>query len=159
MENKLPHVSNDGRHPQHAPVLTVWRMTLGTDKVSTILPTIIDGFMEQSVGGNADPMWMRQLPLAVSNIWMSILPVGWIGEWHESPAPQWVVPLSGRWFVETQDGKRVEMGPGDIHWGEDINTSGPQERRGHRSGQIGDVPCVQLMIQFHANATFPSASS
>ena len=42
---------------------------------------------------------------------VTVQPVGWVGTWHENPAPQWIVPLSGRWWVESMDGKRVEMGP------------------------------------------------
>jgi hypothetical protein len=141
-----------------SPAVTVLRMTKDGSGTSTILPAGIDGFVRRSVGGGADPMWMRHLPSCVSDIWIAILPVGWIGEWHESPAPQWVVPLSGRWFIETQDGERVEMGPGDIHWGEDIGTSGPADRRGHRSGQIGGEPCVQLMVQLQPGTRFPENS-
>jgi hypothetical protein len=76
------------------------------------------------------------------------LPVGWVGEWHENPEPQWIVPLSGRWFVETMDGKRVEMGPGDLSFGNDQNTKfDAQGRRGHRSGTVGDQPCITMMVQ------------
>ncbi len=32
------------------------------------------------------------------------------------------VTLSGRWFVETMDGHRVEMGPGEISFAEDQGT-------------------------------------
>ncbi|MGI9024128.1 MAG: hypothetical protein ACR2GP_00810 [Burkholderiaceae bacterium] len=48
--------------------------------------------------------------------------VGWVGEWHENPKPQWIVPMSGRWFVESMDGRRAEMGMGDISFGEDQRT-------------------------------------
>lgn len=75
----------------------------------------------------------------------------WMGrEWHESPKPQWVVPLSDQWFIETQDGARPEMGSGDIYWGQDIDTRAVDDNRGHRSGQIGNEPCVHLMIQLKA---------
>jgi hypothetical protein len=93
-------------------------------------------------------MWMRQIPGEVAAVFLTVLPVGWVGEWHESPKPQWVVPLSGRWFIETQDGSRVEMGPGDIHWGQDIDTRAIDGGRGHRSGQIGAEPCALLLVQF-----------
>ena len=59
---------------------------------------------------------MREFADTVKTVWFNIMPLGWIGEWHPRPSLQWVVPSSGRWFIETQDGKRVEMGPGDIHW-------------------------------------------
>ena len=64
---------------------------------------------------------------------VTVLPVGWVGDWHENPRPQWIIPLSGRWFVETMDGARVEMGPGEMSFGEDQGTrprrpQGPQVR-------------------------------
>jgi hypothetical protein len=77
-------------------------------------------------------------------------PVGRVGEEHSSPALQWEVPLSGRWFIETQDGTRIEMGPGDIHWGADLGGDGANQLVAHRSGQLGDIPCVQMMVQFHS---------
>lgn len=53
----------------------------------------------------------------------TVLPVNWVGKWHENPQPQWIIPLSGRWFVETTDGMRVEMGTGEISFGGDQNTN------------------------------------
>ena len=44
---------------------------------------------------------------------------GEIGEWHENPMPQWIMPRRGRWRVETMDGVIVDMGPGDISFGGD----------------------------------------
>jgi hypothetical protein len=77
-----------------------------------------------------------------------VLPVGWVGEWHENPKPQWIIPLSGRWFVETMDGKRVEMGPGEVSFGGDQNTKpDAQGRKGHRSGTVGDQPAVTMLVQ------------
>ena len=77
-----------------------------------------------------------------------VLSVGWVGEWHENPKPQWIVPLSGCWFVETMDGTRVEMGPGELSLGNDQNTrTDAQGRRGHRPGTVGDKSCVIMMVQ------------
>ncbi len=60
----------------------------------------------------------------------TVQPVGWVGDWHENPAPQWIVPLSGRWWVEAMDGTRVEMGAGEFSFGEDQgctkDAEGPQ---------------------------------
>ena len=77
--------------------------------------------------------WMRRITGRITGGWFVVLPAGWVGIWHESPEPQWGIPLSGRWFIETRDGKRVEMGPGDIHRGADIGTAGQQ---GHSSGRM-----------------------
>jgi hypothetical protein len=83
----------------------------------------------------------------LSDLGLGLVVVG--GDEHvERLAADLVVPLSGRWFIETQDGTRVEMGPGEIHWAQDPNTRKVNGDVGHRSGQVGDEPCVQLMVQF-----------
>jgi uncharacterized membrane protein YphA (DoxX/SURF4 family) len=64
----------------------------------------------------------RRQDAGCATVFVTVLPVGWIGDWHENPKPQWIIPLSGRWFVESMDGQRVEMGPGEISFGEDKNT-------------------------------------
>jgi hypothetical protein len=57
-------------------------------------------------------------------------------------------PLSGRWFVGSMDGQRVEMGPGEISFGGDQNAKETEGRKGHLSGVVGDEPAVLLLIQF-----------
>ena len=47
-------------------------------------------------------------------MFVTVLPVGWVADRHENPRPQWIIPLSGRWFVSSMDGVRVEMGPGEM---------------------------------------------
>ena len=132
------------------PTMPYWRLFTGEDGFSSVAASLLDDFTEQSVGGKAAAMWMRAVPGTVEAVWFAILPVGWVGEWHESPMRQWVVTLSGRWFIETQDGLRIEMGPGDTHWGEDLGTRQVNGNHGHRSGQLGDEPCAHLLVQFCA---------
>ena len=81
---------------------------------------------------------------------VTVLPVGWTGTWHENPAPQWIVPLSGEWFVESMDGQRVELGAGEISFGEDQGCVETDGRIGHRSGTVGDKPAVLMLVQFDA---------
>lgn len=131
--------------PPTMPYLSMWTRP---DGLSSIGRAELGDFVRGSVGGKASPLWMRDMPGVVEKVFFNIMEPGWEGEWHESPKPQWVVPLSGRWFIETQDGTRVEMGPGDIHWGQDLGTVEIDGGTGHRSGQLGDEPCVQLMVQF-----------
>jgi quercetin dioxygenase-like cupin family protein len=152
MKSTLPPLGNNGQDINNPPIMPFWEMRIAPGGGSTIEQSLLDGFIRQSVSGDAAAIWMRQFPGTVKAVWFNILPVGWVGEWHPSPALQWVVPLSGRWFIETQDRIRVEMGPGDIHWGADIAGSTGDDEIGHRSGQLGDVPCVQLMVQFHDTA-------
>lgn len=71
--------------------------------------------------------------------------------WHENPAPQWIVPISGRWYVETMDGDRVEMGPGELSFGADQNCCRVGEAQGHRSGAIGPENAVLMLIQVESD--------
>jgi hypothetical protein len=132
---------------QENPAITYYRLDRRDDALSTIFPAELAHFIPRSVGGCAAPTWTRDVPDRFDNVSFLVLPVGWIGEWHESPFPQWVVVLRGRWFIETQDGKRVQMGPGDLHWGADQDTALVDGGRGHRSGQLGSEPCTLMMIQ------------
>jgi hypothetical protein len=64
------------------------------------------------------------------------------------PEAQWIVPLSGRWFVETMDGARVEMGPGEVSLGNDQHSKvDAQGRRGHRSRTVGGEPAKLIIVQ------------
>jgi hypothetical protein len=146
----LGPVSNDGRDEANPPRIPYYSLRAEPGGVSSLATCALDGFVAKSVGGRAAAMWMHDFPGEVEAMFFAVSPVGWVGEWHESPKPQWMVPLSGHWFIEAQDGSRVEMGPGDIHWGQDLGTRVIDGAQGHRSGQIGAEPCVQLMLQFKA---------
>jgi hypothetical protein len=148
---KSANPGNDGRDEARPPVMPFFHMWTGPDGTSRLERCSMTGFALESIGGGAAPQWMRDCPGEVEAVKFAVLPRGWVGEWHESPKPQWVVPLAGRWFLETQDGTRVEMGPGDIHFGQDQGTQDDGGRKGHRSGQVGDEPCVQMMVQFRVS--------
>ncbi len=80
----------------------------------------------------------------------TVQPVGWVGEWHENPAPQWIVPLSGRWWIESMDGTRIEQGAGRVLVRRGPGLHRTQDgRKGHRSGTIGDQPAVLMTVQLH----------
>jgi len=84
-----------------------------------------------------------------STVVFTVQPVGWVGEWHENPAPQWIVVLSGRWFIESMDGARIEQGPGEFSFGEDQDCIATHGRKGHRSGTLGAEPCRLMTVQLH----------
>ncbi|MEO9148788.1 MAG: cupin domain-containing protein [Burkholderiaceae bacterium] len=105
---------------------------------------------ELSAVGPADPQWNNQQEKVSSTVVFTVQPVGWVGDWHENPAPQWIVVLSGRWFIESMDGTRIEQGPGEFSFGEDQGcTKSADGRKGHRSGTIGDQPAVLMTVQLH----------
>lgn len=126
------------------PHLEYWHVYTDENGISRQEKALLKNFVEKSVGGDADPQWMNLLQQSGKRILLMDLPANWVGEWHENPAPQWIIPLSGRWFVETMDGQRVEMGPGDLSFGADQGTN---EGKGHRSGSLDGKPCQMMVIQ------------
>ncbi|MFF0910015.1 hypothetical protein ACFWZW_04900 [Microbacterium enclense] len=149
-------LDNDGRDRDDPPALPFLHMWADVDGRTRLNASALRGFGLQSVGGGADPQWMRPFPGDVASMTFAVLPIGWVGQWHPSPRAQWVVPLRGRWFLETQDGARVEMGPGDIHFGQDTDTAEIDGRSGHLSGTVGDEPCHQLILQFTESPGAPT---
>ena len=92
----------------------------------------------------AAPIWSALHYSGPTKVFTLILMPGEVGEWHENPKPQWIIPLRGRWCVETMDGIVVEMGPGEISFGGDQET---KQNRGHRSWAVGEKPAELLLIQ------------
>lgn len=132
-----------------APRVSYWHIWTDKDGVSHQDRCALENFHWKGVGPAA-PQWNARQPTSEATVVVTVQPVGWVGEWHENPAPQWIVPLSGRWFVESMDGTRVEMGPGEISFGEDQNCVADRAgHKGHRSGTVGDEPAVLLTVQLH----------
>lgn len=99
--------------------------------------------------GPADPQWNDKMARGEATVVFTVQPVGWVGDWHENPAPQWIVVLSGRWWIEAMDGTRIEQGPGQFSFGGDQNCIERDGRQGHRSGTVGDQPCTLMTVQLH----------
>jgi hypothetical protein len=89
------------------------------------------------------------MPTGESTVIFTVQPVGWVGDWHENPAPQWIIVLSGRWFIESMDGMRIEQGPGEFSFGEDQDCIEKNGRKGHRSGTLGTEACCLMTVQLH----------
>lgn len=137
-----------------SPTVPYPHVYIDADGHSRIHQCSMHSFALDSVGGRAAPQWLSKLADDIESVTFSVLPVGWVGDWHPNPKPQWVIPLSGRWFVQTQDGTRIEMGPGEVHLGEDQNCSPDDDGNiGHLSGTVGDEPCAQMMIALATDPT------
>ncbi len=131
------------------PEIFYWHLWTDAEGVSHQQKCSLTEFAFKGVG-NAAPQWNDKQARGESTVVFTVQPVGWVGDWHENPAPQWIVPLSGRWWVEAMDGTRVEFGPGEISLGEDQNCKADaQGRKGHRSGTIGDEPARLMTVQLH----------
>ena len=138
------------------PSVPYWHLWTDADGVSRQKQCAMIHFALKSIQEPAAAQWQGDKTSGAMSMMVTVLPVGWIGEWHENPKPQWIIPLSGRWFVESMDGARVEMGSGEISFGGDQNCRAVAGKRGHRSGTVGDAPAVLMIVQFD-NAPSPSA--
>jgi hypothetical protein len=131
-----------------SPQVPYWHLWVDDQGVSHQQQCHLTQYEAQSIGP-ADPQWNNKQPRSDATVVFTVQPVGWVGEWHENPAPQWIIVLSGRWFIESMDGTRVEQGPGEFSFGEDQGCVTREGRLGHRSGTIGDQPAVLMTVQLH----------
>ena len=142
-------MTNQDEKSGHKPTVGYWHLWADDEGVSHQRQCELAHFELGSVG-DAAPQWNDEQPRGETTVVFTVLPVGWTGEWHENPTPQWIVPLSGRWFVEAMDATRREFGVGELSLGEDQNcTEDAEGRKGHRSGTLGDEPCVLMCVQLH----------
>ena len=133
------------------PSVPYWHLWTDEAGVSSQKQCSLEEFGLKGVGG-ADPQWNNKQETVSSTVVFTVQPVGWVGDWHENPAPQWIVVLSGRWWIESMDGTRIEQGPGEFSFGEDQGcTKDADGRKGHRSGTIGDEPAMLMTVQLHVD--------
>jgi hypothetical protein len=133
------------------PEVSYWHVWTDAEGVSRQSRCTMTAFTLSSISAPAKPQWLGAKTHADADISVTVLPVGWLGDWHENPKPQWIIPLSGRWFVETMDGMRVEMGAGEVSFGEDQGTRRQAGKQGHLSGTVGDEPAVLMLVQFEGD--------
>ncbi len=130
------------------PSVGYWHVWTDHDGLSRQSQCTIESFASETISPPAPPQWQHRLGTGEAVVLVTVQPVGWIGTWHENPKPQWIIPLSGRWFVETMDGQRVEMGAGELSFGEDQGTRADERgRKGHLSGTVGNEPAVLMVVQ------------
>jgi hypothetical protein len=79
-------------------------------------------------------------PSPATGVAMTMLPVGWYGDWHPTPRLQWWFQLAGELDVGTSDGDSRHFSPGDIVRVED--TTG----RGHTTAVAGTDPVVAVYV-------------
>lgn len=131
---------------QENPRVAYWHLYVDEDGMSRQKRCEMTQFELDSMG-EAEPQWKGNKTNDQMSVMVTVMPVGWRGTWHENPAPQWIIPLSGRWSVEAMDGTRKEFGPGDISFGEDQGCAEIDGKKGHRSATVGDAPAVLMLVQ------------
>ena len=134
--------------PGPKPSVPYWRLYVDEAGVSRQRECRLTEWELKGVGP-ADPQWNDKQARGEATVVFTTQPVGWVGDWHENPAPQWIVVLSGRWFIESMDGTRIEQGPGEVSFGEDQGCTETDGKKGHRSGTLGEAPCTLMTVQLH----------
>ncbi|WP_255475741.1 cupin domain-containing protein [Synechococcus sp. BIOS-E4-1] len=120
-----------------------WRVWVNEEGESCQTRNLFKNHEKTIFAMGTSPIWSAVHYSGAATIITLLLMPKEVKNWHENPKPQWIIPLKGRWGVETMDGMVVEMGPGDISFGGDQGTRG---RQGHRSWAIGDTPVELLLI-------------
>jgi hypothetical protein len=133
------------------PEVAYWHLWTGEDGMTHQTECRLTEFEVARVGPAA-PQWNDPQRRGEATVVFTVQPVGWVGDWHENPAPQWIVVLSGRWWIESMDGTRIEQGPGEFSLGEDQGSIASGGRQGHRSGTVGTEPAVLMTVQMHVPA-------
>ena len=129
-----------------------WHLWCGDDGISRQQQCTISDFALGVLGPGDSPQFSRPL-FDDGNAFVTYLPVGWTADWHENHVPKWIYVLKGAWSVESMDGTKVVIRAGEYSYGGDQGCiTGADGRRGHLSAQVGDEPCVQLIIQRNDDA-------
>jgi hypothetical protein len=89
----------------------------------------------------AVPAFEVSTPIAVSLARFSVMPPGWVGDWHPAPRRQYSLHLAGELEVEVGDGRVCRFGPGSIVLLEDVSG------QGHRTRVVGEQPVVGVFMQ------------
>lgn len=139
--------------PGSKPTMSYWHVYTNAEGVSEQRRFELTNFELKGVDPQTAPQWNDKMDPSQAGVTFTVLPVGWVGNWHENPKPQWIAILSGRWFVETMDGHRVEMGAGELMFGEDQNTKPRDGRKGHLSGTVGSEPCTMIVTGLDVTPT------
>lgn len=100
-------------NPGHKPSVAYWHLWVDANGTSHQQLCHLTDYELKGVG-LAEPQWNDRQGTHPSTVVFTVQPVGWVGDWHENPAPQWIVVLSGRWWIESMDGTRIEQGAGRI---------------------------------------------
>lgn len=97
--------------------------------------------------------WIKKLAQQVGHnpvvdVVFTELQPGFDNPWHTAPSTQLVITLSGTWYVKTSgDGVRRDCEPGHVLFQDNCRIEGADRQPEHYSGNDGDVPCRQMIVQ------------
>lgn len=131
------------------PTISYWDNWTDPQGVTHLTKCKMSTFHEDSIPTDGDKALLSSPHDGPATVTMRVQPPHWKGGWNESHQVQWIVPLSGIYFVKAMDGSSVELNPGDILLSEDVApaTHG-SDPKGHLSGNVGDAPVALQILQF-----------
>lgn len=133
---------------EQAPTMWYWHNWADKSGISHMTKCPIRNFDLKTMSRPAGPQWQDRLAPGAAQMIFTVQPAHWNGTWHPDPKVQWIIPLSGSWYVTAMDGTKVVMGPGEISLGEDQRSVRDGAGRiGHYAGNVGDGPVQLLVIQ------------
>ncbi|MBS1063577.1 hypothetical protein JK185_11055 [Gluconobacter wancherniae] len=134
------------------PTLIYWDNWTDKQGVSHLTKCKLSAFRQTPSIAGEDKVWAGTEHTGMATVITKVQPPKWKGGWSETRQVQWVVPLSGTYFVQAMDGTSVELNAGDMLLSEDQNSVRDHDGHvGHLSGNVGD-DAVALMITQFANA-------
>ncbi len=74
------------------PTISYWHVWADHNGVSHQSRCQIEDFIQKGIAPDTSPQWLSQLKQSGATITFTVLPVGWVGNWHENPKPQWTSP-------------------------------------------------------------------
>jgi quercetin dioxygenase-like cupin family protein len=80
-------------------------------------------------------------PIQVALAQFSMMPPGWVGDWHPAPRRQYSLHLAGELEVEVGDGRVCRFGPGSVVLLEDVSG------KGHRTRVVGGEAVVTVFLR------------
>lgn len=127
------------------PYSNIWADDKGHTHISKC---VLTGLKLHGFAPPAAPYYMGIAPENIKSIVYSVIPVGWYGDWHHAPGPQWVIDLSGEWEVKATDGTTLRQGPGQFQFNSDESSFAEKagDHVGHTARQVGKVPDVRVII-------------
>eukprot|EP01026_Neomeris_dumetosa_P069417 TRINITY_DN6863_c0_g1_i5.p1 TRINITY_DN6863_c0_g1~~TRINITY_DN6863_c0_g1_i5.p1 ORF type:complete len:199 (-),score=19.13 TRINITY_DN6863_c0_g1_i5:98-694(-) len=132
-----------------SPVVEYYHVWADNQGATHITKSYLTHFEYKEYSPPSAPQWVFSGQInKPKNITFTNLPIGYFGDWHVNPFPQWIVSLKGTWWVESTDGTRVEMGPGVLSYGDDGNSTIQGDGKiGHLTGVVGDESVSLMVIQ------------
>jgi len=142
----LQMASSDGKSDQQPENFRYYQIYASEDGTTHFKSCLMHGFELKKYA--KDSQYQRSdFGGETSKLVFTELAPGLEQDLHCCPEVQFVVTLSGSWYVKTSDGTKHTFNPGDVLFQDNTKTSPASNKPQHYSGVVGDKPCQQMIVQ------------